>query len=60
MRITLFDVPHVRKSFCTTGDGYDSLLALRNIFDEDSDKRKIVDFLTNELKERIAPASFDF
>lgn len=31
-------------------DGYDSLSALRNIFDEESDKRKIVDFLTTEIQ----------
>ena len=36
----------------TTIDGYDALLALRGLFDSDSDKGKIVIFLTNEMSSR--------
>jgi hypothetical protein len=36
----------------TTIDGYDALLALREIFDSNSDKGKIIDFLASELSNR--------
>lgn len=34
----------------TIEDGYDALQTLRNFFDEESDKRKIIDFLISEHK----------
>ena len=34
--------------YSTQWDGYNALYALRDMFDEDSDKRKIVDFLISE------------
>jgi len=34
--------------YSTQSDGYNALSALRDMFDENSDKRKIIDFLINE------------
>lgn len=36
----------------TTIDGYDALLALRKLFEPESDKREIIDFLKSELSNR--------
>ena len=36
----------------TTIDGYNALLALRDFFDSNSDKGKIIDFLASELSNR--------
>lgn len=36
--------------YAVAEDGYDALLVLRNLFDMESDKRKIIDFLINKVK----------
>ena len=41
-------------------DGYDALQALKNIFGEESDKRKIIDFLISELKTQDNQGGFSF
>ena len=42
------------------GDGYDAMLALENIFDEVSDKSKVIDFLINEFNEQGNSEPVDF
>jgi hypothetical protein len=37
--------------YCTKPDGYDAYYALRELFDHNSDKRKIIDFLIADEKE---------
>ena len=46
--------------YSTERDDYDALLTLRNMFDEDSDKRKIIDFLLNEFKAQENHEPIDF
>jgi len=46
--------------YSTSPDGYEALYALRELFEQDTDKRKIIEFLISEEEERESSQPIEF